>query len=51
MKKDHLKSVAFETINQSPTNKSVSKQTFSFSKTPRFHLPKPKYPHTKAAAP
>jgi len=32
-----LESVAaFQTINQSPNNKSATKATFSFSKSPRF---------------
>ena len=32
-----IKSVApFHTINQSPTNISPAKQTFSFGKNPRF---------------
>ena len=33
-----LESIApFKTINEAPTNRSTTKQTFSFTKTPRFN--------------
>lgn len=35
--------VAFQTLNQSPTNRSATKQTFSFSKSPRFESIRAKY--------
>lgn len=34
--------VPFQTLNQSPTNRSISKQTFSFARSPRFEAPAPK---------
>jgi len=33
----------FQSINQSQTNRSRTKQTFSFSKSPRFANTQPKY--------
>lgn len=35
--------VTFQTLNQSPTNRSATKQTFSFSKSPRFEAIRAKY--------
>ncbi len=42
--------VPFQIINQSPTNRSTSKQTFSFSKSSRFDKIKPKYNSSYSAA-
>ena len=37
-----LKSIeSFQTINQSPNNKSATKQTFSFGRSPRFDTIRP----------
>ena len=41
----------FETLNQSPTNNSKSKTTFSYSKTPRFPLTKATSAWIKADVP
>lgn len=41
---------SFDQINKASTNKSITKQTFSFSRSNRFEAPKPKYrPHHEAA--
>ncbi len=38
-------SLSFHEVNNSHTNKSKSKQTYAFSKSPRFDNPQSKYLH------